>query len=149
MGLYVTQADLETWMGEDLVVQLSNTDPTETTVDADAVTDAIAAAEADVHGAVGVRHSLPLPTPYPVIVLKLAKRLARFYLYDKHPALMPEGVEKDYERCRTDLRAIARGETDLGLDTDGGAAATGDGPRVAVRSGSESRRYGRDDFGGF
>ena len=150
MGTYVTQSDLDKRLGTDLLVNLTNEDPAATTVDTDAMNEAIDDAEAEVNGYVGARYALPLTAPYPRLVLTLARRLSIFHLYQLQPGMAPESVQKDYDAAVEQLKTIAKGTLSLGLATDGtDASASSESGRVAVRRSGNARRYGRSDFEGF
>lgn len=150
MGTYVTQSDLDKRIGTDLLVNLTNEAPAATTVDTDAMDEAIADGEAEVNGYVGARYALPLSTPYPRLVLSLARRVTIFYLYQLQPGMVPESVQADYDAAVEQLKTISKGTLSLGLATDGtDATASGESGRVAVRRSGSARRYGRADFEGF
>lgn len=149
MGDYVVQADLEAHLGSSLLKKLSNTDQSQATVNAAAVTTAIETAESEINAYIGAKYSLPLASPLPVLVKRLALRLARFYLYDKHPALMTQSIRDDYAAAIKQLEGISKGLITLGLSTSGTVPAAGASSRVSVRSGSATRRLTRDDFEGF
>ena len=60
MGSYVSQSDLTTRLGADLLVNLTNEDPDAVAVDTSAMNEAIDDAEAEVNGYVGAQYALPL-----------------------------------------------------------------------------------------
>lgn len=150
MGDYVSQSDLDKRLGTGLLVNLTNEDPDATTVDTDAMNEAIADAEAEVNGYVGARYALPLTSPYPRLVVSLARRLTIYHLYSLQPGMVPEDVQKDYDSAIADLEKISKGTISLGLTTAGtDATGSSESDLVTIRRGGYSRRLGRDDFGGF
>ena len=150
MGSYVSQSDLTTRLGADLLVNLTNEDPDAVAVDTSAMNEAIDDAEAEVNGYVGAQYALPFTAPFPRLVVSIARRVTIFHLYQLQPGMVPESVEADYTRAIEQLEKIAAGKISLGLKTDGtDATASAESGRVAIRRGGNDRRYSRSNFEGF
>lgn len=150
MGTYISQSDLETLVGEALLISLTNKNQAATTIDTDVVAEVIADAEAEINSYLGARYALPLNEPYPRLVLQLTKRLARWHLYQQAPGTEDESITKDYDRIIAQLRDVAAGKIDLGLATDDSASGQATSPGATVRFGSGGgRRFSRSKFKGF
>lgn len=149
MGDYVSQSDLETRLGTPLLVGLTNADQAATSIDTDALGQAIAEAEAELNGYVGQQYTLPLVAPYPAIVTGLARRMAIYHVYQLSPGTAPQGVIEDYDRAVKTAQKIAEGKLSLGLDTAGNADDTPDSPLSTVLYGGEARRLSRSKMSGF
>jgi phage gp36-like protein len=150
MGTYATQSTLSDRITATVLIDLTNTDPTATTVNTTAMNTAIDDGEAEVHGYVGARYALPLTSPYPSLVVSLAHDCVIYRLYMLQPGFPPDDVQKRYDDAIERLKEIAAGTFSLGLKTDGtDASNSSESDRVALRKSGESRRYGRSDFKGF
>ena len=149
MGDYVTQAELTTRMGTPLLVGLTNADQTASTIDTDALDQAIADAESELNGYIGQQYTLPLTGSLPAIVKSLARRLAVYHVYQLSPGTAPEGVQADYDRAIKTCLNIASGKLSLGLDTTGAADDTADSPRSTVVHGGNARRLTRSKMSSF
>ena len=146
---YITSDDMATWLGETTLRQLSNLDQAAATVDTDAVDEAIADAEAEINAVLAVRYTLPLSSPYPTIVVALAKRLTRWRLYDRQPGEPPPSVVKSFERDRDILRQLRKGEALPGLNTAGEVATAAASPRARIHGSGQGRVFGSGGMTGF
>lgn len=146
---YVTSSDMEDWIGTVALRQLSNLDQSAVSIDTDAVDEAIADAEAEVNAALGVRHTLPLASPYPAVVVSLTKRLTRWYLWDRQPNEPAKSVLDGFQRDRELLRQIRKGEVDLGLDTAGEVATVTSSPRARIHGSTQTGQLSRAKLGVF
>jgi phage gp36-like protein len=149
VGDYVSQSDLESRIGSPLLIALTNSDQTASTVNTTALTQAIAEAEGELNGYIGQQYDLPLSSPYPAIVVGLARRMAVYHVYALQPDAMTEGVAADYDRAVRSAERIATGKLSLGLDTAGSEDDTADSGRTTVRRGGEDRRFTRSKMSSF
>jgi len=103
---YCTQADMVTQYGEVLLRDATDRgDIASGSIDAAAVSRAIASADALIDAALAVRYSLPLAVT-PALVNELSMTIA---LYKLHSSVAPEKVRKDYEDALAQLKQIAAG----------------------------------------
>lgn len=120
MGTYISQSDLTpAYVSSAELVDLTNDDPTASTVNTTRLNAVILEAEAEVDSYLAVRYELPLPAT-PAIVAALAARLTRYRLYANRPVGAEEFLEKDRQNAVALLKRIAEGKAGLGL-TAGGA----------------------------
>lgn len=115
---YCTTADYADRYSEEELIQ--RTDRLGTgVVDAAVFARAAADAAAEIDGYLAGRHSLPLASVPPVLVI-VAADIVRYRLF---PDAAPEEVRKRYEDARRLLEALAAGRVSLGLPTppDGSA----------------------------
>lgn len=123
---YCTQADLLEAISEDELIDITD-DADAGIVDTDAVTRAIADADAEINGYCAVQYEVPFAT-VPDLVRKLSVDIAIFNLYARR-----RGANED-RRARYDnaiklLQRVADGTVSLGVDTpspdnEGGPEAT-------------------------
>ena len=123
---YCTQADILEQLDEDVLIQLTDDDDLGA-VDSDAVTRAIADADAEIDSYCGTRHTLPF-SPVPVMVRKLSVDLAIYNLYARRRGVSEER-QKRYDNAIRFLQDVSRGRVTLGADapaadSDGGPEAT-------------------------
>lgn len=149
MGDYVTQAELIVRLGTPLLVGLTNSDQTATTIDTDALDQAIGEAEGELNGYLSAEYTLPLTGSLPTIVKSLARRMAVYHIYQLAPGTVEPGIQADYDRAIKTCGAIASGKMKLGLDTDGDADDTADSSSATVRHGGNARRLTRSGMRGF
>ena len=76
------------------------------------------------------RHDLPLPEPVPPLLSSLEVSLLAARLYSRRPNVeTPEGVETERKAAVRDLKDIARGKIDLGIEEPEGDGSGGDSYR--------------------
>jgi phage gp36-like protein len=100
------------------LVQLTNEDPTATTVNTTPITQALADASAEIDGYIEGRFTLPLTDP-PVVLNRLTTDIAMYRLQSLRPLHDLEDARKRYEDAVAILRQVAAGELTLGLAADG------------------------------
>jgi phage gp36-like protein len=135
---YVTQAQLVTRFGSDLLIRRTDRSNTpKTTIDTDVVMAAIADAEALVDGYLGKVYALPLSV-VPPILTRVAGDIAIYFL-------MGDTAEKDsswhraYREAMAWLADVSKGLIQLDEEgvapaqTGGGAVRTSPGDRVFTR----------------
>jgi len=135
---YVTQAQLETRFGADLLIKRTDrTNTPKTTIDTSVVAAAIADAESRVDGYLGKVYALPLSV-VPPILTRVAGDIAMYYL-------MGDTAEKDgswdraYREAMAWLVDVSKGLVQVDEEgiapaqTGGGAVRTTPGDRVFTR----------------
>lgn len=110
---YATQQNLIDRFGEEELIQL--TDRTNTgDIDAAVVNKALNDADAQINGYLVGRYTLPLATPVPEILERLACDIARYSLYEFKPI---EIVAIRYRDALDSLREVSKGRADLGISS--------------------------------
>ena len=142
---YATAQDvINRYPNRDLV-QLTNEDPTATTVNVAPITQALSDASAEIDGYIEGRFTLPLTDP-PAVLTRLATDIAMYRMQTLRPLHDLEDARKRYEDAVAMLAKVAAGELTLGLAADGqeppiaGAVETVQGP---------DRVFNRDKLKGF
>lgn len=110
---YCELSDIEVYLDADAVTALADDDG-DGTADATVIAEAIASADAEVDAYVSSQYSTPLTT-VPVIVRRLAAKLAAHFLYLRRTeASIPDKWNIEIREVRRMLESIARGEMQLG-----------------------------------
>ncbi|MBI5817460.1 MAG: DUF1320 family protein [Verrucomicrobia bacterium] len=127
---YVTQADLVGLIPSEFILEALDDDE-----DGAADADAWAAVLLEVHDAIdsvlSARHSTPFVAPLPKLVARAARYFAIEQLYGRRQVQPPKHLADEISGLHALLRAVARGEAQLGDDTTitsgkGGKAITED-----------------------
>ncbi|NKB37860.1 MAG: DUF1320 domain-containing protein [Gammaproteobacteria bacterium] len=118
---YCIEQDLIDRFGEDEIITLTDKENIGEIVTT-TLNRAIQDAEGIIDGHVGARYSLPI-SPVSKNLVRIACQLARYSLYDKH---RPENIRQEYDDAIRDLKLIAQGKIDIGIDTSGDKAASKD-----------------------
>jgi phage gp36-like protein len=99
------------------LVQLTNEDPTQTTVNQAALQQALADASAEIDGYLESRFALPLSDP-PAVLVRLACDIAMYRLQALRPLHDLAEARKRYEDAIALLTRVADGSLTLGLAPD-------------------------------
>jgi phage gp36-like protein len=99
------------------LVQLTNEDPTQTTVDVTSLTQMLNDASAEIDGYLESRFALPLNDP-PAMLNRLACDIAMYRLQTLRPLHDLADARKRYEDAVALLIRVAKGEVTLGLSPD-------------------------------
>jgi phage gp36-like protein len=99
------------------LVQLTNEDPTQTTINATVIDQALADASAEIDGYLDGRFALPLTDP-PAVLNRLACDVAMYRLQSLRPIHDMADARQRYEDAVQLLVRVARGEVTLGLTAD-------------------------------
>jgi len=99
------------------LVQLTNEDPTQTTIDTTVIDQALADASAEIDGYLDGRFALPLTDP-PAVLNRLACDVAMYRLQSLRPIHDMADARQRYEDALQLLMRVARGEVTLGLTAD-------------------------------
>lgn len=100
-------------ISEDKLIQLTDDGDTGT-VDAAAVTRAIADADAEIDGYCGTRYAVPF-SPVPVLIRKISVDIGIYNLYARRKGV-PEDRQKRYADAVRFLKDVAKGVATLGGD---------------------------------
>ena len=100
------------------LVQLTNEDPTATTINATPITQALADASAEIDGYIEGRFTLPLTDP-PAVLSRLTTDIAMYRMQSLRPLHDLEDARKRYEDAVATLIKVAAGNLTLGLSADG------------------------------
>lgn len=112
---YATQQNLIDRFGEDELIQLTDRAGLDA-IDATVISRALGDADATINGYLAARYTLPLSSPVPEILERLACDIARYALFEDQ---VTEIVEKRYKDAIALLRDVSAGRAELGLsDTD-------------------------------
>lgn len=99
------------------LVQLTNEDPTQTSIDEGALAQALADASAEIDGYLESRFALPLNDP-PAVLARLACDIAIYRLQALRPLHDLAEARKRYDDAVGLLTRVADGTITLGLSTD-------------------------------
>lgn len=109
---YATVADLTAEFGEPEIRELTDrAEPPAGAVDSTVALRALAVADAEIDGIVGLRYAVPMASP-PAIIKTIALDLARASLYTN---AMPETVALRQKNARGLLAQIGAGKLQLGV----------------------------------
>lgn len=139
---YCTQSDILESLDYTTLVQL--TDDTDVGgIDTDAVTRAIADADAEIDGYCGKRYSVPFAT-VPDIIRKHSVTIAVKNLFARRRGA-PANRRQDYEDAVAFLKGVASGMISLGEDDPDGSPAESNDVQIE----SADRVFDRDGMTGF
>ncbi|MDF0553142.1 phage protein Gp36 family protein [Kamptonema sp. UHCC 0994] len=139
--MYATVAQFVSKVGEQDAIDLSNIDswksgkPKTEIVDS-VIAGAIAAVGPEIDGYIGTRYQLPLPQPYPPIIVQLAIDLAMYRMEGR--TKMREETALLAKQAYKQLEQIAKGTY---------ALITADGTLLPTSGASRNQSYGRTIVG--
>lgn len=137
MSPYATVTDLVDRFGEPELIDLTDrAQPPAGTIDASVADAALADACGEADAYLGVRYSLPVTAPVPLVLVAVVCDIARYRLYENRAT---EEVRQRYEDAVRWLRDVSRGAAVL----PGAADAAGDAAGLAMVV-----QPGRKVFGG-
>jgi len=119
---YASATDMITRYPNRDLVQLTNEDPAQTTVNTLTLDQALTDASAEIDGYLQSRFTLPLTEP-PAVLPRLACDIAMYRLQSLRPLHDVADARKRYEDAVELLVRVARGEVTLGLAADNAAPA--------------------------
>lgn len=128
---YATQAQMIDRFGQAELIQLTDRDGATGAIVAAVLDAALLDADEEVDSYLRGVRTLPLTSPIPERLVRVAADLARYHLYDDHA---PEGVRTRYQDGVRWLRDVATGKASLG-EVDAVAPETGRLVISAVASG--------------
>jgi phage gp36-like protein len=115
---YATPQDIINRYPNRDLVQLTNEDPTVTTVNTTVLQQALDDASAEIDGYLGGRFTLPL-TDVPAILNRLASDIAIYRLQSLRPIHDLADARRRYDDALAMLTKVAAGEMTLGVAADG------------------------------
>lgn len=137
---YATKQQLVDRFGEAELIRLTDKNVPRGNWIVDQVLDgAIADADSVIDSHLQSRYTLPLGA-VPTVLTRFACDLVRYFLYDDGA---PDHVKTRYDNAMSFLKAVARGEVNLGLSAAGATAKTNDVAQVETGA----TVFGRDDDG--
>ena len=126
---YATRQEMIDRFGEDELIQLTDRAAPPTDMINDTVLDAaLNDADAEINGYIQARYPLPL-TSVPLQISRIARDIARYYLYDDG---ITDVVEKRYKDALETLKGIAKGFVHLGLDETGETTPVSASPETSA-----------------
>ena len=135
---YSTITDIKKLLPEEALIELTDDENTGAVNDA-RVTEAIAAADAEIDGYVGGRYGVPL-SPVPTAIKRLSVDMAVYHLYSRRQEIMPETRQVRYDNCVRFLRDVAAGRVSLGIEPEPDSATDS-----TIKVSAPDRDFG-DDF---
>jgi phage gp36-like protein len=135
------------------LVQLSNEEPTQTTINSATLQQALSDATAEIDGYLESRFSLPLNDP-PAVLPRLTCDIAMYRLQSLRPLHELADARKRYEDAVEFLVRVASGDVTLGLAADNIEPASATGSVVTQAGGDASgvlpqRIFDRGSLKGF
>jgi phage gp36-like protein len=114
---YATPIDVENRYPNRDLVQLTNEDPTATTVNTAFIQQALDDASAEIDTYIEARFTLPLTDP-PAVLNRLCSDIAMYRMQALRPIHDLEDARKRYDDAIGVLQKVAKGELTLGLSAD-------------------------------
>ena len=142
---YATPTDIINRYPNRDLVQLSNEDPTITTVNTTVLQQALSDASAEIDGYLGGRFTLPLTDP-PAVLSRLASDVAIYRLQALRPLHDLADARKRYDDAIAMLTKVASGELTLGIALDGHETAIAQGAEIVE---GPARVFNRNTMKGF
>ena len=142
---YATPQDLINRYPNRDLVQLSNEDPTLTTINTTVLQQALDDASAEIDGYLGGRFALPL-TDAPEVLDRLACDVAIYRLQSLRPIHDLADARRRYDDAIAMLTKVAAGEMTLGIGVDGHETSNAQGVEQAAEP---ARMFSRKKMRGF
>ena len=142
---YATPQDLINRYPNRDLVQLTNEDPTITTINTTALQQALDDASAEIDGYLGGRFTLPL-TDVPEVLNRLACDVAIYRLQSLRPIHDLADARRRYDDAIAMLTKVASGEMTLGIGADGHETSIAQGAEQAQ---GPVRIFSRKNMRGF
>ena len=114
---YAVYADMEARYPNRDLVQITNEDPSQTSVNTEYLTQYLGDASAEIDAYLESRFSLPLSDP-PAILNQLCTTIAMYKMQVLRPLADVEEARKRYDDAIAFLMKVADGKLTLGLSTD-------------------------------
>jgi phage gp36-like protein len=142
---YATPTDIINRYPNRDLVQLTNEDPTITTVNTTVLQQALSDASAEIDGYLGGRFTLPLTDP-PAVLNRLASDVAIYRLQALRPLHDLADARKRYDDAIAMLTKVASGELTLGIALDGHETAIAQAAEIVE---GPKRVFNRNTMRGF
>jgi len=142
---YATPQDIINRYPNRDLVQLTNEDPTITSINTAVLQQALDDASAEIDGYLGGRFTLPL-TDVPEVLNRLACDLAIYRLQSLRPIHDLADARRRYDDALAMLSKVASGEMTLGIGADGNETAIAQGAEEVI---GPVRIFNRKSMRGF
>jgi phage gp36-like protein len=142
---YATPTDIINRYPNRDLVQLTNEDPTVTTVNTTVLQQTLNDASAEIDGYLGGRFTLPLTDP-PAVLNRLATDVAIYRLQALRPLHDLADARRRYDDAIAMLTKVASGELTLGIGLDGHETAIAQGAETVE---GPARVFNRNTMKGF
>lgn len=142
---YATPQDMINRYPNRDLVQLTNEDPTLTTINTTSLQQALNDASAEIDGYLGGRFSLPLSDP-PIVLNRLTTDVAMYRLQALRPLHDLADARRRYDDAVAMLTKVASGEMTLGIGADGHETSIAQGAEQAQ---GPARVFNRNTMKGF
>jgi phage gp36-like protein len=153
--MYAQVTDMENRYPNRDLVQLTNEDPTQTTVNTSFLNTFLSDASDEIDAYLEARFALPLSDP-PAILTRICCEVAMYHLNALRPIHDLADAKDKYEKCIAFLKEVSDGKRTLGLSTDSEEPADPELPAVVqVDAGGDpsgvlpSRVFSRGTLRGF
>ncbi len=148
--IYAAVADMEARYPNRDLVQLTNDDTTQITVDAAVIAQALADASAEIDGYLAARFALPLADP-PAVLNRVACDIAMYRLQALRPLHDIIEARDRYLDAIKMLEKVADGKLTLGLSADNlePPAASGETVLQGPQDATQAKVFTRDRLRGF
>jgi phage gp36-like protein len=131
MAMYAQVSDIEARYPNRDLVQLTNEDPTVTTVNTTFLTTFLGDASDEIDAYLEARFALPLSDP-PAILTRICCELAMYHLQALRPIHDLVFAKEIYEKNIAFLQQVSDGKRTLGLSTDSQEPADPSNPQVVL-----------------
>ena len=128
---YAQVSDMEARYPNRDLVQLTNEDPTQTTVNTTFLQTFLSDASDEIDAYLEARFALPLSDP-PAILTRINCELAMYHLQALRPIHDLAFAKEVYEKNIAFLKEVADGDRTLGISTDGQEPADPSNPQVVL-----------------
>jgi phage gp36-like protein len=129
--MYAQVTDMQNRYPNRDLVQLTNEDPTQTTVNTSYLTTFLGDASDEIDAYLEARFALPLSDP-PAILTRINCEIAMYHLQSLRPIHDLTDAKEKYEKCIAFLTDVRDGKMTLGLSADGQEPADPTNPQVVV-----------------
>jgi phage gp36-like protein len=141
---YSTVTDIKKLLPEELLIQLTDDENTET-VNSSRVNEAIAQADAEIDSYCGIKYSVPFTT-VPDIVKKISVDITIYNLYSRRVEVIPETRADRYKNAIRQLEGISKGLISIGEDPAPAAPTQGG---VETNKTNDDRSFTKDNLSGY
>ena len=129
--MYAQVSDMQNRYPNRDLVQLTNEDPTQTTVNSAFLSTFLSDASNEIDSYLEARFALPFSDP-PAILTRLCCEIAMYHLNTLRPLHDLADAEDKYEKCIAMLKEVRDGKLTLGLSVDNQEPADPASPQVVV-----------------
>ncbi|HJU11872.1 MAG TPA: phage protein Gp36 family protein [Candidatus Binataceae bacterium] len=128
---YAQVSDMQNRYPNRDLVQLTNEDPTQATVNSEFLSTFLSDASAEIDSYLEARFALPFSDP-PAILTRLCCEIAMYHLHTLRPIHDLADAKDKYEKCIVMLKEVRDGKLTLGLSVDNQEPADPASPQVVM-----------------